>query len=171
MVKSLEATKNYYNGIAKGYSELYHKEQQEKIELVSEFLPEKGLVLDCGSGDGVLNQYLEDCFVVSCDLSLELLKLNSNNHKINCSITSLPFKDNSFDIVCSFTVIQDIEQMDDVAGEINRVLKNKGKLIVTFLKIAKKAEKIEELFDEKFRLIEKRESEKDILLIFSSSEL
>jgi ubiquinone/menaquinone biosynthesis C-methylase UbiE len=159
-------TQNYYDGIAQGYKELYHEEQKEKIQLVKDYFIGSGLALDIGSGDGVLNEFLgERVELVSCDLSFELLKRNSNLRKIQCDISSLPFQDASFDSVMSFTVIQDCLEPEKVLEEVFRVLKKEGVFIVTFLKMSSKRELIETKIEEIFYLEEKRENEKDCLYV------
>lgn len=163
-------TKNYYNGISKGYRELYWLEQEKKINLIREFLPKKGLVLDCGSGDGVLNQFLsKNIELISVDLSKDLLNLNSNNNKVVTSITNLPFKANYFDHILSFTVIQDLENPVKGLNEINRVLKEKGQLIISFLKQSSKCQEIVNYIENNFIIIKRVEEEKDLIFILEKN--
>lgn len=162
MESGLLKTKNYYDGIAKGYSELYHEEQKRKIELIKNYF-ENGLTLDLGCGDGVLNQYLSN--IVSVDLSFELLKLNKNKNKVNSSAINLPFKNNTFKSVISITMIQDIENVEKVINEIYRVLKEEGILILTFLKFSKKVHMIKDIVYAKFDIKKEMEEEKDLIVI------
>jgi ubiquinone/menaquinone biosynthesis C-methylase UbiE len=115
-MKTPEQTKNYYNGIAKGYPELYHEEQQDKIKLIQTYLPNQGSLLDLGAGAGVLNTFLQPSLslVTSFDLSQALLDLNSNKeeNKIQGDICNLPFEGQCYDTICSFTVIQDIYDIE-----------------------------------------------------------
>lgn len=166
MESGVAKTKNYYDGIARGYSELYHKEQEKKISLAKNFFPFSGDGLDLGSGDGVLNQFLESQVnLVSVDLSFELLKLNSNTNKINASILSLPFKQNSFDFIFSFTVIQDVPNIESSIEEISRILKPKGKLFLSFLKMSSKKDSILHSLKKKFLFLKQIKEEKDIIII------
>jgi len=143
-------TLNYYNGIAKGYNELYHQEQIKKINYVLRYLPKKGVILDLGSGDGVFNEFvLKNIQIVSVDLSFELLKFNLNNLKLNASILNLPFKSNSFEFIVSFSVFQDLPDIEKGVLEVYRVLKKEGVLIVSFLHMSSKSDKLVELFNSK----------------------
>ena len=166
---SEEKTKNYYDGIAKGYRELYHEEQIQKISLVSHLLPTCGRVLDLGSGDGVLNQFLENCEITSLDLSKELLALNSNPNKVQGSATEIPFEDNSFNYVLSFSMLQDIENYEKAIEEIKRVLKPNGKAILSFIKFSQKKERIIAKLKKKFEIKEEIEEEKDLIFLLHKS--
>lgn len=68
-------------------------------------------------------EYDKDC----CDFANEKLNLNI----INGSILELPFRDEEFDMVCAFDVIEHVE--DDIKGlsEMKRVCKNGGLIVVT----------------------------------------
>lgn len=68
-------------------------------------------------------EYNKDC--------CEFLERNTDIKPVNASLTALPFKDKSFDVVCAFDVIEHIE--DDVLAiqEIRRVLKDNGKVFLT----------------------------------------
>lgn len=174
MSKSLEQTRNYYNGIAKGYPNLYHDEQINKIYLVKNYLPKYGKVLDLGAGAGVLNNFLDlnNLELFSFDLSFELLKLNSNidKRKICGDAQNLSIFENlSFDTICSFSVLQDIENPIIAINEVFRVLKNKGLLILSVVKFAKSSEIISNYIEEKFELIEKVEEEKDLIFVLRKS--
>ncbi len=163
-----EETKNYYNAIASGYSKLYHKEQEQKILLVLEYLPRNSKILDLGSGAGVLNKFIDPSNVLfSLDLSEELLNINSNkkDNKICSSITQTPFKNQEFDYICSFTVFQDLEFVGKAFDEVLRILKKDGTFIISFLKISKKKELILLLIRKNFRIEKEIEEEKDLIFI------
>jgi ubiquinone/menaquinone biosynthesis C-methylase UbiE len=158
-------TINYYNGIAKGYKELYHEEQRKKIEYLKKQIVKQGIILDLGSGDGVLNQYVIDTVnFISCDISKELLKLNKSKNKILCDIHYLPFKSNSINQVISLTAIQDTTNPKIVIKEIKRVLKKNGSVILTLLKISKKSKIIIEEIKNNFKIKKQIEEEKDYII-------
>jgi ubiquinone/menaquinone biosynthesis C-methylase UbiE len=162
----------YYNAIAKSYNILYGEEQIKKILLVKKHLPKKGRVLDLGAGSGILNDFLDQKSVdlFSFDLSNNLLKLNNNRkeRKIQGDICkSLPFDDNFFDYVCSFSVFQDIDCIENGFEEIKRVLKNSGFFILSFVKFSSKKEKIEEFIKKSFIILERIEEEKDMIYILN----
>ncbi len=166
ILENLKKTKNYYDGISEGYSKLYHNEQILKINKVIDYFPERGLFLDFGSGDGVINKYLgKGIEIVSFDISFNLLELNSNGKKICGNGMNLPFKDDSFDFVSSFTVLQDLPKPKRAVEEIFRVLKKNGLFFVSFLKMSKKYKIIKEKLLENFCKVYEYEEEKDIILV------
>lgn len=168
-----DLTLNYYNGIAPGYKKLYHQEQIKKISLILEELPIFGKMLDLGSGDGVLNQFLnKNIQLISFDLSKELLKLNPNieENKICGNAEKLPFKNNQFDCVCSFSVFQDITNKPKAIREIYRILKNESLFFLSFVKLNKDTVNILTTQIHKyFTIIKKLEEEKDLIFILKKS--
>jgi SAM-dependent methyltransferase len=68
-------------------------------------------------------EYDQDC----CDYANKKYNLSI----INGSILELPFKDEEFDLVCAFDVIEHVE--DDLSGvrEMNRVCKRDGLIVLT----------------------------------------
>lgn len=156
----------YYNGIAKGYKNLYHQEQLKKINLIKNKLIQMGTILDMGSGDGVLNNILSnDVKLISCDISKNLLKINNNENRILCDIHELPFKNNIFDQIIAITSIQDTTYPEKVITEANRTLKKNGIFIISFLKISKKTSKIQESINTNFQIEKVIEEEKDLIII------
>ena len=165
----IEKTKNYYDGIASGYKNLYHEEQILKLNYVKDLFPETGKCLDAGCGDGVLNQFVNsDVELFSFDLSSELLNLNSNvsTRKFQGSLTDLSiFENNKFDFISSFSVIQDIPDFKKVLFELKRVLKNEGTLFLSFVKFSSKKEKLLEIINSEFKIIEQFEEIKDLIFV------
>ena len=167
-MKTEEKTKNYYNGIASGYKNLYHEEQKLKISLILDYFPNTGNLLDLGSGDGVLNQFIPtDVELFSLDLSCELLKLNSNDdeHKFCASILNIPFSDKKFDFISSFTVFQDLPDVECGINEAIRVLKDDGTFILSFLHMARDCSKLLELINSKFDIIFETKEVKDYVFV------
>ncbi|PCJ63543.1 MAG: hypothetical protein COA58_16325 [Bacteroidetes bacterium] len=68
-------------------------------------------------------EYDKDC----CDF----LKEKTGIQAVNASLTDLPFKDNEFDLICAFDVIEHIENDSLAIAEINRVLKPKAYYFIT----------------------------------------
>ena len=169
MGKSEVKTINYYDGISRGYKNLYHDEQIKKISLVKSYLPTNGNLLDLGCGDGVLNQFIsESVNLVSLDISSELLKINSNPYlKIHGSILNLPIKDKSIEFLCSFSVFQDLSDVSKGVSEVKRVLSSGGVGIISFLKVSSKFDELCSLIEENFEVMKRIEDDvKDIIFVF-----
>ena len=96
-----------------------------RIEFASSM---SGLILDCGSGEGVYQPYLKrHGDVVSLDLDVDnLRKLDGN--KVRASFLMLPFKDNAFDSLWACAVIEHVTE--DCIPEFIRVVKDGGQIAV-----------------------------------------
>lgn len=158
---------NYYNKIAASYNELYREEQQEKINIIMQHIkikPEYKL-LDVGCGTGF---YLDNfnCKVIGIDPSKKLLEQYKGKQKVlEMSAESLDFNDNEFDIVTSFTAIQNFLNIEQGLKEIKRVGKNVFAL--SFLRKGENAEKIKELILKIFSdcKIKEIQHHKDVIMI------
>ncbi|HMS91265.1 MAG TPA: class I SAM-dependent methyltransferase [Candidatus Absconditabacterales bacterium] len=128
-----------YNSIADQYRS-YHKhlDSFEKGVFVR-FLPKdnKDLeIIDLGAGDGRLYKFLaplKPSRYVACDIAQQLLKKHPSTtvEKVVCDLEdTLPFDDNSFDVATSFFVLEHIEDIDSMFGEVYRILKTAGILII-----------------------------------------
>ena len=110
-------------------------------ELRELFLPPGGVVLDAGSGSGVVCRYLADTYpkakVVGCDISDQRIALaqkaaknlkNVSFQKEN--ITALTFEDQTFDAVVCRYVLQHLDDTARIAAirEFERVLKPGGQI-------------------------------------------
>lgn len=168
-----EKTLNYYNGIAQGYKNLYHEEQIKKINLIKNQIPQSGKILDLGSGDGVLNQFIKNQNdFISFDLSKELLKLNpnKNENKIQGSILNMSFEDKQFDHIISFTVFQDLPEPKKAILETKRILKTNGTFILSFLHLSENYETLISEIKNNFTIIQEIKEEKDIILILKNNK-
>ena len=119
----------------------YHKhlDSFEKGVFVK-FLPKdkKDLqIIDLGAGDGRLYKFLaplKPARYVACDIAEQLLKRHPlqiggqagvNVEKIVCDLEdTLPFDDELFDLATSFFVLEHIEDIDSLFGEVYRILKS-----------------------------------------------
>ncbi len=97
-------------------------------------------VLDVGSGNGyVLSKYAQEGAMVSgvditevgawlCRKRFELLGLEGDFYVGDAE--KLPFKDETFDCVCSMGVLHHIPNPEKAIVEIHRILKKNGRLII-----------------------------------------
>jgi ubiquinone/menaquinone biosynthesis C-methylase UbiE len=145
---------NYYDIIADGYNELYEDEQLKKLNFAfSTALKHKpdffdGLenALDVGCGTGISSDFFQEkgLTVVGIDPSKKLISLNKFGGK-KCLLTvgqaeKIEFGKNSFDLVVSFTAIQNFDDLNKGLSEIRRV--GKEKFILTCLNRAEDARKL-----------------------------
>jgi ubiquinone/menaquinone biosynthesis C-methylase UbiE len=155
---------NYYDTISNSYESLHKEEQEKKLKIIKKLIKvkERDKLLDVGCGSGFSTKW--KCKTYGIDPSIELLKKAKGNF-IQAKAESLPFKDNSFNIVISVTAIQNFNNLEKGLKEIKRV--GKDKFILTFLKKSKKKLKIISLIKKHFKtkLIEE---EKDYIFVASS---
>ena len=131
--------KTGYNAIADQYG-AYHKhlDSFEKGVFVK-FLPrgkENLHIIDLWAGDGRLHKFLAPLKpgrYVACDIAEKLLKRHpryggqagKDVEKVVCDLEdTLPFDNESFDIATSFFVLEHIEDVDSLFGEVYRILKS-----------------------------------------------
>ncbi len=92
-------------------------------------------ILNVGCGTGRSSEYLSDFGTVTsieydkfcCDFTSEKTGLEI----INGSVTELPFKNESFDLVCAFDVIEHVEDDQLAVFEMKRVVKKNGIIFIT----------------------------------------
>lgn len=172
----------YYNGIASGYDSLHKEEQLKKFAIVSSsgIVKSSDSLLDVGCGTGFSLDYFDVASAVGIDPADKLVEqykqtqqsdrvdLNACSKKILVgSAEKLPFENSSFDVVVSFTAIQNFT---DVKGGLREILRvGKNRFALTFLKSVSFSNKIErilrEVFSESIFSIEKIEEDKDFIFI------
>jgi len=112
------------------------------FELVGKVLDKK--ILDAGCGEGFISRELarRGAKVVGVDLSGKLLKLARNEEAKNplgvsyhcASLNDLSrFPSGEFDMVIANLVLHDLEPLKETIVEFNRVLRRKGKLVISLL--------------------------------------
>ena len=138
---------NRYNITSDSYDEQYAQEQTAKYRAVKKmflhFSP--NVVLDVGCGSGLFFSYVADKAhtVVGVDLSRKLLfkaKVTANSfdnvHVVQADADHLPFKQVLFDVVFSFTMLQNMPAPKKTLLEFKRQTMVGGKLVITGLKKA-----------------------------------
>ena len=100
--------------------------------------------------------------VIGIDISYKMLKKCSKDLRlINANAEKLPFLDNVFDTIISFTVLQDVKDIKKAVSEIRRVLKKDGNILITVLN-KNKIKKIRELLKKEFKNLKEENIGKDI---------
>ena len=90
-------------------------------------------VLDAGCGNGVFTHILSQNggTVIGCDGSVEMLKIARANYpkyqfdEVDL-LNGIPYKDMEFDLVFCNLVLMDIDPIDKIITEFNRILKIDG---------------------------------------------
>lgn len=113
--------------------------QKKAYQFVSEFCKDKD-ILDFGCGSGYGANFLATLAkkVMGVDISQEVIDYCSDTHhhptlsfqKIEANF-SLPFADNSFDVVVSFQVIEHVSSVKKYLMELKRVVKANGLIVIT----------------------------------------
>ncbi len=107
---------------------------RERLKIFQEKLPAGGLIGDLGCGPGRESQLLTNAGfkVVGIDLTFAFLKIAQQNNAAaflaNSDIRNLPLKTGIFDGICSFAMVQHLEQSDFIVAfsEVARILKPGG---------------------------------------------
>ncbi len=154
----------YYAQIAQGYEELHRDEQLGKLRAVIQHLPHQKTdkVLDVGCGTG-LSSMLFSCFKVGVDPTFELLQQARKRMPVIQGVAeSLPFKDNSFDIVVCLTALHNFSDPQRALLEMKRV--GTGRFAISILKRAKAFDALMKLVSGTFKVREMLEDPKDVIL-------
>ena len=129
--------------LVQSFYETHHKEGQrlnqsflENIRgrLFSNWIGKNKKVLDLGGRDGTLTKhFIEKNHVTLADIDENALEYAKKTYKVETMQVdlnqSLPFKDNSFDVVVMAEVLEHLPYPNITLGEIKRVLKTNGKFI------------------------------------------
>ena len=135
-------TREFWERSAKAYDRIIgsYSRNRTLIDLHATALENSSFVLDSGSGPGHLTEKLLDRKhrVYSLDINMTSLRLLQSrreydkNLSIQCGdATRLPYTDNAFDGVSSMSVLWAIEDPGLYLREHRRVLKPKGKLVLS----------------------------------------
>ncbi len=126
------------------------KTPQKLCDLVD--CPPFGLILDAGGGTGRVSQFLSDHAnqVVVADQSARMLKQTLVKESLRpvCTITeALPFQDDIFDRIIMVDAMHHVEQQEQSAMELWRVLKRGGRIVIEEPDISHCAVKIVAFFE------------------------
>lgn len=146
--KQKKSVINRYNTTSDSYNEQYSQEQDDKYKAAQKALNNKDVytnVLDVGCGSGLFFSTITDKAetVVGVDVTRNLLlkaktqaNRYSNVHIVLADADYLPFKPAGFDVIFSFTVLQNMPKPQKTLLEFKQQAKNDGKVVVTGLKKA-----------------------------------
>ncbi len=105
--------------------------KEERGKLFSDWIGQGKRVLDLGGRDGILTKYFIDGNDVTIgDIDAQALKYAEETHKVKTKITNLnetlPFSDNSFDVIVMAEVLEHLPYPKITLPEIKRILKPDG---------------------------------------------
>jgi ubiquinone/menaquinone biosynthesis C-methylase UbiE len=119
-------------------SKIYEKNPfgHDRYGFAFENIPEVGVCLDYGCYDGEFifktTEKKKNITFIGIDKNKDIVSQNPYNLDIRLQTNdTLPFEDNSFDCITILDVIEHIYNQDKILSELNRILKNKGTLIIT----------------------------------------
>jgi ubiquinone/menaquinone biosynthesis C-methylase UbiE len=136
-----------YDTTAPSYDELYGEEQEAKYQKALKHVnvAADSWILDVGCGTGLLFSHVapKAQILVGVEISHGLLvrakekaERLSNVHLVQADADHLPFQNGLFSAVFAFTVLQNMPKPKETLGELKRVTKSDGNLVVTGLKKA-----------------------------------
>ena len=142
--------KERYDSTSGSYDDRYEEIQEKKIRSVEEFLDEARRLLDVGCGTGSLLERVSDNkeLSVGVDFSMGMLlrakeRLGKSN-LILADADNLPFRDDTFDLVASLTLLQNLPEPQETLEEMVRVTESDGLVLITSLEKKHSLHEIEE---------------------------
>ncbi|HLD11101.1 MAG TPA: methyltransferase domain-containing protein [Candidatus Nanoarchaeia archaeon] len=145
--------------ISLAYDELYLEEQLHKLDLIKENINISGRVLDIGCGTGISTRYFNALGIDPCK---ELIEIGSGDLKV-ANGEDLWFKDKEFDFVTCITSLHNFEDYNKGLFEMERVLKDEGRLIISLLKKSKRFKDISEVIEKIFIIFNRIDEGKDMI--------
>ncbi len=151
-----------YDIIYKSYDNLYIEEQTRKLNIISKIIKVRKTdkLLDIGCGTTVSTNFFK-CFSIGIDSEFNMLNTGKGN-RICGYAESLPFKNNSFDIILAITSVHHFNDLKRAISEIKRTAKQNSKIVITLLKKSERFDRIKAALMENFNL-NIVEEDKDII--------
>lgn len=107
------------------------------LEMIRPLEGRQALDVGCGEGRFCRMMSARGALTTGIDPTAELIELAKKDHPegryVQCGAESLPFTDESFDLVVSYLSLIDIEDYRTAIGEMARVLRRNGKLAIANL--------------------------------------
>jgi ubiquinone/menaquinone biosynthesis C-methylase UbiE len=145
-----------YNKTAEHYDARYRATQFEKYWIMLAGLRLRGKILDHGCGTGLLTEFLK-MELVGVDSSKDMLKIRGCGDLAD--VEELPYEDDEFDFVLSFSVLMNCANSEKAIDEVKRVLNPEGVFVCTFLKDFES--RIKPLLEKHFKIEQEIECSED----------
>jgi ubiquinone/menaquinone biosynthesis C-methylase UbiE len=138
MIKNKEFYDLYFTN--KFMDSIEKLKQENRIKKLSSLIPieiKNCIFIGCGQGDeiSILNNRKKIPNIYGIDISKTAIQHAKQKYpNINFVVgdaCNLPFEDNSFDLIICSEVIEHLSSPDKLIDEINRVMENKGVLILS----------------------------------------
>lgn len=123
----LEANIEFHRKQATTYDETHVVRPVTRMHL-DRYVDPSDRVLDLGTGTGALVDFLPTDDVVGVDISREML--TSGRGGVEARAAALPFREDTFDAVTARSVLHHLPNLENALGEMRRVLRNGGRLVV-----------------------------------------
>lgn len=116
----------------------------ETLEIIKKNFSDKDIVCDIGAGSGDYSIKLAENskYMLHCDLDIKGIKISQENAKqmkinniyfLYCDYFKLPFKTNVIDFLYSIDIFErGKEHENKLLNEVERIMKNKSKIIIDF---------------------------------------
>jgi SAM-dependent methyltransferase len=124
------------------FSESYEKERHHGYHALVDDLESSlvrgfavgGRVLEAGCGTGLVLSRVDNASAFGADLSRGMVARAGARglRVVQADLTRLPYRDASFDVVCSFKVLAHVPDRAAALRELTRVVRPGGKLIVEY---------------------------------------
>ena len=112
------------------------------VDFVIRFAPKDSKILDLGCGNGISSRLLNQANfdVVGTDISPLFLQDARNWESLHngpklryqvCDVLELPFKDESFDVICSNELIEHLPDVETALKEMVRVVRQDGRVLLS----------------------------------------
>lgn len=166
----------YYNHIAPGYDTLHGEEQDRKLEafLRKISLAPNSTILDVGCGTGRSIAFFDGMQWHGIEPSSGLIAHahpEAKNRILQGRGEELPYPEGSFDIILSLTALQNYDDPEKGLGEMHRVCKPQGMVLISFIRKTQKREVLDTAIRKTFSVLDSWEEAQDICYICKREEL
>jgi ubiquinone/menaquinone biosynthesis C-methylase UbiE len=162
--------KQRYDLTARMYDARYEEEQEAKYQAALAGVKLEGLVLDMGCGTGLFFNHISskaktvigvDISKSSMLLAVERAKILRNVNVVQADADHLPFKNDVFDEIFAFTLLQNLPKPSETLTELCRTARTGAAITVTGLKKAFSIATLKQLLcDAGLRLVSVKDEEK-----------
>ena len=144
-METSEYNKDFYSNIFEKEAGRYYSIQKNKIVKVLALFEkhEKGKILDIGCGDGLISSMIgriTKAQAYGVDISRnavsKAIKRGVTAKAINVDKQKFPFSENTFDAVFCGDLLEHVYDTENLLGNINRILKPDGYVIISVPNIA-----------------------------------